>query len=466
MRVVRRTLACGVVLMALVAPAAGRADTLCLLGSTEYNGPGNNNDEAWAVGIDGMGNVIVAGDEYGTSGFNNWRVRKYNAELTTLLASTDYDGPVEDVDLALALAIDGSGNVLVGGEERAPGATFNWRVRKYNAGLTTLLASTDYNGPGDADDMARSLIVDGSGNIVVAGHETGASGGYNWRVRKYNAGLTTLLASTDYNGPGNGYDLAQSVALDGSGNVVVVGAETGVVGGYNWRVRKYDAGLTTLLASTDYNGPGNGGDGANGVGFDGSGNVVVAGSETGVVGGSNWRVRKYDAGLTTLLASTDYNGPGNGTDALMSVVVDGLGNMVAAGYETGASGGYNWRVREYDAGLTTLLASTDYNGPGNGDDLSVALAHDAFGSIVVAGYEAGTSGANNWRVRRYGFANAFPQFSVVKTQTGGKGVGEAVDYAIVVTNAGSATILDMTVVDTIPSGTCRRTPPPSSRARS
>src|SRR3990172_179211 len=67
----------------------------------------------------------------------------------------------------------------------------------------------------------------------------------------------TILGTAIYNGPANGTDIARSVAVVGSGNVVVAGDEQGVIGASNWRIRRYDPTLTTLLSTTAYNSPGN-----------------------------------------------------------------------------------------------------------------------------------------------------------------------------------------------------------------
>src|SRR6185503_13748988 len=139
-----------------------------------------------------------------------------------------------------------------------------------------------------------------------------------------------------------------------------------------------------LLGTTDYNGSGNSIDRAWSVLVDSSGNVVVAGDEAGIVGGANWRVRRYDPTLTSLLSSTDYDGPGNSSDIPSSVVLDGSGNLLVAGFETGSTGGRNWRIRRYDPTLTALLSTTDYSSPGNNSDYAYSMAVEGNGDVVVA----------------------------------------------------------------------------------
>ena len=394
-------------LIAFLLATDGRA--MVLLGSTDYNGPGNGYDSANALVLDANGNVYVAGSEVGALGDFNWRIRKYDATLGTLLATTDYNGPgiTSTVmnDAARAIAIDGSGNVLVAGYE--DGTSGNWRIRKYDATLGTLLATTDYNGPGATglgnNDGACSIAIDGSGNIYVAGYEVSPTW-YDWRIRKYDATLGTLLATTGYSTPSVTDDVAYSIAVDASGNVFVAGYERPFGGSCNWRIRKYDATLGTLLATTDYDDQGNWFDDAYSIAIDSGGNVLVAGTEVNIVGGQNWLIRKYDATLGILLAATGYNGPGNDFDEAYSIAIDGSGNVVVAGYETNAAGWQDWGVRKYDATLGTLLWATVYDDPIGHQDQANAVAIDPIGNIYVAGYDSGTVGGVNWRVQKYGMA--------------------------------------------------------------
>ena len=414
-------------------PGSAACPDFVLLSTTDYGVP-TGGSVPWALAVDGSGNVFVAGWETVSGGWLDWRIRKYDASLTTLLASTDYNGPGDGEDEAFALALDGSGNVLVAGYEDGSTGGHNWRIRKYNASLSVLLATTSYDGPAGNNDQAWALAADGSGNVFVAGDEVSPAGGMNWRIRKYNASLTTLLATTDYNGPANVADGATALALDGTGNVLVAGVETGVVGIANWRVRKYNASLTALLGTTDYNGPASMFDYPTTVAVDGTGNVLVAGCETASGPQFKWRIRRYNASLTGLLATTDYSGPTFGDDEARSLAVDGAGNVLVAGWGGTASSSDDWEIRKYDASLATLLAATNYDGPADGYDGAMSIVVDGAGNVLVAGSETGLSGDGNWRIRKYGqpvcldAAIAFSRTNV--------SVGQWITVTLTVSNAG------------------------------
>ena len=71
-----------------------------------------------------------------------------------------------------------------------------------------------YNGPGNGYDQAIAMAVDGSGNVFVTGNSVGSGGNYDYATIAYS-GAGVPLWTNRYNGPGNGDDLANAVAVDG-----------------------------------------------------------------------------------------------------------------------------------------------------------------------------------------------------------------------------------------------------------
>ena len=79
-----------------------------------------------------------------------------------------------------------------------------------------------YNGPGNDDDIANAMAIDASGNIYVTGRSLGNTG-HDYATVKYNAsGQEQWVAR--YNGPTNGHDVANAIAVGNSGNVYVTGS--------------------------------------------------------------------------------------------------------------------------------------------------------------------------------------------------------------------------------------------------
>ncbi len=249
---------------------APNADTLWV---RRYIGPGNYWDEATALAVDNGGHVYVTGFSvfaYGTI--------KYAPNGDSLWVRR-YGDPMSGYDKATALAVDDSGNVYVTGVVGVICYDFpylcyggDYATIKYTPKGDTLWVRS-YNGPGNGPDSALALAVDDSGNVYVTGYtDTDTSyytDNYDYATIKYAPNGESLWVRR-YNGPGNGGDRANALAVDVSGNVYVTG-ESGTI--------KYSANGESLWFGV-YGGVD--------IAIDDSGNVYVAGSS-----GDDYATIKY-----------------------------------------------------------------------------------------------------------------------------------------------------------------------------
>ena len=205
-----------------------------ILWEKRYNGPANGDDEASAVGVDGSGNVVVTGSSSsGTNSTNgDYYTAKYAAADGALLWEKRYNGPGNDYynhDYASAVAVDASGSVVVTGISLGNGG-YDYYTAKLAAVDGALLWEKRYNGPAKNNDFAKAIAVDGSGNVVVtgsSGYEDYWGEYYDYYTAKYAAADGALLWDKRYNGQANRNDTASALAVDGSGNV---GAQSRDVG--------------------------------------------------------------------------------------------------------------------------------------------------------------------------------------------------------------------------------------------
>ena len=134
--------------------------------------------------------------------------------------------------------------------------------------------------------------------------------------------------------------------------------------------------------------------------MDAAGNVYVTGSSSfrsGIGLGnspSDYVTVKYDTNGKGLWVAR-YNGPGNGDDNPSALAVDAAGNVYVTGSSQGSGTGYDYATVKYDAGGNELYVHR-YNGPGNGDDLAVALALDTVGNIYVTGSSVGSDTSRDY----------------------------------------------------------------------
>ncbi|MEK7475820.1 MAG: hypothetical protein AAB152_09320 [Candidatus Coatesbacteria bacterium] len=425
-----------------------------------YDGPAHGNDRALAVSLDAGGNAAVAGyeDRSDVAHGDDWLVRKYDAG-GALSWSRTYNGPASKTEHANAVAIAANGAVVAAGyEDRSDiGEGDNWFVRKYDVSGNVLWTRT-WNGAADGEDRALAVaIAKSSGSVYVAGYETVAGEGKNWRVLKY-AIAGNLLWSFTFNGVANLDDLATGLAIDGSSSVYVAGTTATAGQGDNWQVFKFTPGGAELL-NFGYNDPDNGDDIVGGVGADREGNFTVAGSEDRLGQGLNWRATRYAPGGAPAWTVT-YDDPGSSADAALGVAASLSGTVLVVGYENRADlglgdlwrvwllspagtditvgsfmsatcamettaraaafdssdnlvvvgyedrpdlgQGKNWLIRKYDSS-DSLLWTAHFDSPGHAEDVATSVETDSAGNVVVAGYVTRTdvTQGKNWVVRKY-----------------------------------------------------------------
>ena len=236
------------VLIGLIGLASAQVDTAWV---RRYNGsPGNGTDYAVAIAVDGAGNVYVTGqsDAAGTVE-RDWATIKYNSAGDTLWVRR-YNGPGNGTDYGYAVAVDGTGNVYVTGMSTGSGTERDYLTIKYNSAGDTLWVRR-YNGPGNGYDFALALAVDGMGNVYVTGYGHGSGTGYDYATIKYNSAGDSLWVAR-YDGPESGPDYAYALAVDGTGNVYVTGQSLTSATTYDYLTIKYFQSYTiTATAGAD-----------------------------------------------------------------------------------------------------------------------------------------------------------------------------------------------------------------------
>jgi beta-propeller repeat-containing protein len=243
-----------------------------------------------------------------------------------------------------------------------------------------------YNGPANDVDVPETMDVDDAGNVYVSGYSAG-SNRLDYATVKYDsAGLQQWVAR--YNGPANDYDIATAIAVDDAGNVYVTGESVGSGTTFDYATIKYDsAGNQQWVAR--YNGPGSGVDEGTAIAVDDAGNVYVTGNSVGSGTGADYATIKYDAeGQQQWVAR--YNGPGNAEDIPVAIEFDSSGSVYVTGHSFGSGSGYDYATVKYDsAGQQQWVAR--YNGPGNGADIATDVAVDGSGNVYVTGGSTGSS---------------------------------------------------------------------------
>lgn len=301
----------------------------------------------------------------------------------------------------------------------------------------TLSFATYLGGAGEDD--ATAIAVDSSGNAYITGQTNSASfpssthtlqgsgGGFDVFVCKLNSAGSAISYLTFIGGTSD--DIAEAIAVDGSGNAFVTGGTKssnfpttagvfqatfqGVAGDQDGFVLKLNPGGTALTYSTYLGGSTGSVSPVSSIGFgiaiDGSGNAYVGGEtdannfpntpgtiQLGFGGVSDGFVTKLNSTGTTTLFST-YLG-GSSPDNVTAVALDSSNNVYVTGVTVSANfptknpiqpacgGGCaadEAFVTEINAAGTSLVYSTFLGGSGKDDGLGIAV--DSTGAAYVTG---------------------------------------------------------------------------------
>jgi len=270
----------------------GTLDTTFGTGGKVTTPIGSGDDYARAIAIDSAGKIVVAG--YSHNGSNgDFALARYksNGTLDTTFGTggkvTTPIGSNSD-DYAVAMAIDSGGKIVMAGYSNN-GADNDFALARYNSN-GTLDTNFGTGGKvtmdiGSGDDYARAIAIDSGGKIVVAGYSY--NGNYeekDFALARYNVDGTLDtnfdsdgIVTTDIGSSED--DIAQAIAIDSGGKIVVAGYSTG--SNYDFALARYnvdgtlDTGfgtggkVTTPIGRSD--------DRAYAIAIDSAGKIVVAG---------------------------------------------------------------------------------------------------------------------------------------------------------------------------------------------
>ncbi len=368
-----------------------------------YDGNSTEHDYSTVMAIDSSGNIHVAGySRGGNITLRDYATIKYSGTGTQTWAKR-YNGTGSGDDFASAIAVDATGYVHVTGASEGSSTGRDFATIKYaDNGDQSWVARFD--GPLSGDDFPRSIALDKAGNVYVAGSSQGNESNQDFTIIKYHGSGTQQWVDY-YAGTAGGDDFANDVTTDGAGNAWATGRSWGgtlppytVDPSSSFVTIAYDANGNRMWLDT-YVGPAPGYNSAEALALDVSGDLYVAGTSEGGVTGLDCALLKYDP-LGHRLWSARYSYPGNGTDIARSMVTDASRNVYLAGYSLGNGTGYDYLTMKYDSD-GNLLWNARYDGPAGGDDVASAIAIDQFGSSYVSGCSQGNGTAYDFATVKY-----------------------------------------------------------------
>lgn len=407
---------------------------------------GSLDDVAHGIAVDSAGNAVVVGAssspnypvKYSLQGVNaggaDVVVTKLNAAGNDYIFSAIHGGVADDA--AYGVALDVSGNVYVTGET----SSFDFPVAAafdgtWNGGRDAFFINWSSDGKtqaystflgGAADDVGRDIKVAQWGPVYIVGETSSVNfpvqgsfdPSHNGGVDAFVARLTSGSLTTSTFLGGSVDDYGRAAAIDGAGNVYVVGQTTSnnlpmpvpqsvyttLSGGKDAFVMRMNSWLGTLTFGTYLGGSLD--DDGRGVAVDSGGNVIVTGStassnfpvtsafDPSFNGNVDAFVTKISATAKAIVFST-YLG-GSGAEQGADVAVDAQSSIYVTGATSSAQfptanaldavfGGGNdaFVTRLFSSG--SLAWSTLLGGSSTDEGYGIAYASGANGGVYVVG---------------------------------------------------------------------------------
>ena len=403
---------------------------------------GDSYDEGKAVAIDAQGRIVVTGMSVNDNSNGDMVVWRYNSDGTLdqtfngtgYVISSDLLGVAED-DEGMAVAVDANGKIVVAGFSNN-GSNDDMVIWRYNTDGTV---DTSFNNigyvfhdgaaGGNGYDYANALALDANGKIVVAGVSEDSTGHLEMTIWRYNSDGSL---DTTFGGDGNvshigaaggtGSDYGYGVAIDANGKIVVTGSSKNGSGYTDLAIWRYNSDGSL---DTSFNGSGHttrdniaGGfknDEGHAVTFQDS-KIVVTGFSVNSNDNKDMFICRYlhDGSLDTSYNTTgcgvyDSNTASWNIDEGNAIAIDAKGKIVVAGYSTNSNNDWDMTIWRYNADGTL---DTDFNTLGyllhdgaagvvGQMDYGYDMLLDSKGRIVVAGSSNVDPGDSNMVVWRY-----------------------------------------------------------------
>jgi hypothetical protein len=227
------------------ATVAYDATTGAKLWVKRYNGPGNSFDGAGALGVSPDGSqVFVTGLSTGSTSGTDYATVAYATTTGHKLWVKRYNGPGNRNDVANALGVSPDGStVFVTGESTGSTSALDYATVAYDATTGHKLWVKRYNGPGNRRDVAHALGVSPDGSeVFVTGQSIGSTSGWDYATVAYDPSTGAKLWVKRYNGPGNSSDLAYALRVSPDGTkVFVTGGSMGSTSDYDYATVAYSA---------------------------------------------------------------------------------------------------------------------------------------------------------------------------------------------------------------------------------
>ncbi len=232
------------------------------------------------------------------------------------------------------------------------------------------------SGLAPSSDVANAIAVDGSGNVFVTGSSTHLPYGGDMTTVKYDStGKQVWLRRYAENPEGD--NIGTAIAVNAAGEAYVAGYVLGTDGSEDWAIIKYSS-LGSILWNAQYAGASASADVPIAIKLDSHENLIVTG-----YGDAEFITIKYDfSGKQRWVTRYKSVDGANGHPAALAI--DKSDNIYVTG-SVGIAYLFDYMTVKYDANGNQIWVER-YDGPANDEDVPAGVAVDDSGNVYVTGY--------------------------------------------------------------------------------
>jgi hypothetical protein len=323
---------------------------------------------------------------------------------------------------------DASQNIYTAGATLNGSGNYDLLLVKYNkSGVVQW--TKQYDGAGNGADMATGIHIDGSGNVYVTGTTYVNGTNYNDILTiKYNSSGTQQWLST-YNGSGSSYDAGGAIIVNAAGNTVFIcGGAMTTSNLSDFITVSYNASTGAQNWASTYNYNGN---------YDVAAKIALTGlNQTTVVvsGGvqhnsTTWKyaTMNYSGSTGNMLGSPSVSGNNTGSLAELGDICEDATQtytyVAGSVNNTGTGTGYDYKIAKLLNSNLSVVWERTWNGANSLDDKAADIVVDASGNVYVTGFTTTTTQGKNYATVKY---NSSGTLQWTKYHNGaGNGIDEA-----------------------------------------
>lgn len=398
-----------------------------------FNGEGDNSDNMHCIIRDASNNSIIGGYSMAYASDRDFLIMKLQA-TGDLLWSKTFSGnsTKQSVDDVNAIALDASNNIYAAGFLKNSGTGYDLFVLKLNASGDSIW-SYSYNDPlSNETDKAIAIQVDGAGNVTILGRsdaDASATSNDDILLIRLNASGVQQWISR-YNGAGNGDDFPRNMLITPAGDIYVVGEsyngsdKDGVIikysssGAQQW-AKKYDG----LNGDDEFVGIQSGSDGL----------FYVGGHTTSINGDLDALLVVYQPDGSLLHSGSFDAGSGGHDETKNLIITNDLIPVLATTSHADTS------ALTLDGDITAVAFQADatpywhatFDGTGN-DDVG-DISYNSIQGIVIAGQSQNTDVA----VLDYDYITLYVDESGISAQETYSGEGSDVANTLMIYDNGT-----------------------------